>query len=179
MNKAVFLDRDGTIIKDMVYLSKEEDIEIIPEAVEAIKILKNNNYLVILITNQSGIARGYYSVEQFNRVNIKVINIFKEKGAMIDDTYFCPHLDNGCACRKPNPGMILDAAKEHDIDLSNSFVIGDKNTDIEAGKNAGCRTIFVLTGQENVEDQSVNPDFIAKDALDAAGRIVERGQLIL
>lgn len=175
MNKAVFLDRDGTIIKDVVYLSKEEDIEIIPEAVEAIKIFNKNNYLVILITNQSGIARGYYSIDQFEKVNKKVVDIFKQKGAIIDDAYFCPHFENDCSCRKPNPGMIFEAAKNHQIDLNKSFVIGDKGTDIEAGKNAGCKTVLVLTGLENAQDQSVKPDFVAKDALEAVEWIVKNG----
>ena len=152
MKRAVFLDRDGVIVKDKGYVHKIEDLEIIDGAAEAIKNFNKANFLVIVISNQSGIARGLYreeDLETFNREMIKRLNIL---GAKIDGIYFCPHhpkeakverYNRVCECRKPAPGMILKASKEHNVDLKHSWIIGDQESDVTAGKKAGCKTILI------------------------------------
>lgn len=151
---AVFLDRDGTINIEKNYLHRIDDFEFIPGAIEAIKQLQSAGYLVIVVTNQSGIARGYFSEENVNRLHEHIQQELMNNGSRIDAFYVCPHhpeafVDNlrrDCECRKGSPGMLLRAAEEHDIDLKRSFMIGDKLADIEAGQRAGCQAILVLTG---------------------------------
>ena len=152
--RAVFLDRDGTINIEKNYLHKIEDFEFIPGAPEAIKKLKDAGFLVIVVSNQSGIARGYFDEQAVMLLHQHIQTLLKSYGTVIDAFYFCPHHPEeglgdykvDCDCRKGNPGMLLQAAKEYDIDLQNSFMVGDKLADIEAGKRAGCKSILVLTG---------------------------------
>ena len=155
MRKAVFLDRDGVLNKDPPhYAHRLDQLELIPRSGTAVKILNEHGYLVIIISNQSGVARGYYTEKEVSVFNNALLMKIREFGGEVDAIYYCPHHPDSniekykieCYCRKPNPGMLLNAAKEHDIDLGKSYVIGDKWSDIEAGKNAGCQAILVLTG---------------------------------
>jgi histidinol-phosphate phosphatase family protein len=149
MNKVVFFDRDGTIAKDVPYCSRPEQFELLPGAGKAIRGLNQAGFKVIIITNQSGIARGYFTEETLGKIHEKMRNDLAEYGAFIDAIYYCPHHpDDNCDCRKPKPGLILRAAAEHDIDLSKSFFIGDSDKDIEAGQAAGCRTVLLSGAKE-------------------------------
>lgn len=139
MNRAVFIDRDGTIAKDVPYCSRPEDFELLPGAAEGIKLLKENGFLVIIITNQSGIARGYFTEETLAKIHQKMQMELAQYGACVDAIYYCPHHpDDGCDCRKPKPKLVLQAARDLNIDLSQSYVIGDSEMDIELAKQAGC-----------------------------------------
>lgn len=152
--KAVFLDRDGTINEEKNYLYKIEDFEFIPGAPEAIKKLKDEGYLVVVVSNQSGIARGYFDEQAVDRLHHHIQSELFEYGTSIDAFYYCPHHPKAglgkykvaCECRKGAPGMLLQAARDHNIDLKQSYIIGDKLADIEAGERAGCQSILVLTG---------------------------------
>ncbi|MGK2945094.1 MAG: D-glycero-beta-D-manno-heptose 1,7-bisphosphate 7-phosphatase [Desulfuromonadales bacterium] len=152
--RAVFLDRDGTINVEKDYLHKVEDFEFIPGAPEAIKRLKDAGFFVIVVSNQSGIGRGYFDEQTVETLHAHIQTELAAYGTSIDGFYFCPHhpeygLDHyqvDCECRKGAPGMLLQAAREHDIDLQKSFMIGDKPADIEAGQRAGCQSILVMTG---------------------------------
>ncbi len=167
MKSAFFLDRDGVLVEDFGYHHKLKDFKLIKNAVEGLKLLKN--YKLIIITNQSGIGRGYYTINDFENFNNNLIKELKKHNIKIDKTYVCPHKpDDECECRKPKTKLIKDAAQEFDIDLKKSFVIGDKNIDVQLGKNAGCGTILVLTGNGMKEKENTKADFIAEDLLEAA-----------
>jgi D-glycero-D-manno-heptose 1,7-bisphosphate phosphatase len=153
-HRAVFLDRDGTINVEKEYLYKVEDFEFIPGAPEAIKSLKDAGFLVIVVSNQSGIGRGYFDEQAVEALHRHIQEELAGHGTSIDAFYFCPHHpEKGvgdykivCDCRKGEPGMLLQAANDHDIDLHRSFMIGDKLADVEAGERAGCQSILVMTG---------------------------------
>ena len=152
--RAVFLDRDGTINVEKDYLHKIEDFEFIPGAPEAIRSLKDAGFLVIVVSNQSGIGRGYFDEQAVEILHRHIQEALAHYGTSIDAFYFCPHHpDEGvgdykivCDCRKGVPGMLLQAAVEHNIDLQQSFMIGDKLADVEAGERADCQSILVKTG---------------------------------
>jgi len=166
--KAIFLDRDGTIIADKGFVHKKEDLELLPGAVEAIKLANHHGFLVIVVTNQSGIARGYFTEDQLKAFNAHLAWTLKTQGARIDAFYYCPHHPEApikayrkdCPCRKPRPGLLLKAAEELNIDLAKSYMVGDSPRDVEAGKRAGCHTI--LLGRE------------AKNLLEAVQLILSR-----
>src|SRR3984893_11084175 len=131
---AVFLDRDGTLMRDVDYCGEPEDVEVFEGASSALRQLKTRGYKLIVITNQSGIARGYFNENQYRAVETEVGHRIGK--GVIDATYYCPHLpDNGCKCRKPSPEMVFQAARDHEIDLAESFFIGDKASDIECGRH--------------------------------------------
>ncbi len=154
--KAVFLDRDGTINKDAGFLTDINDLELIPGAADAIKKINRSGFLAIVVTNQPVIARGELSFEQLQEINNKLETLLGKEGAYIDGLYFCPHHpDKGfagerpayktvCSCRKPEPGLLLKAAKDFNIDLSESYMIGDSSRDVQAGHTAGCRQNILL-----------------------------------
>ena len=152
--KAVFLDRDGTINVEVQYLSNVEEFQFIPGVPWALKRLKDAGFLVVVVTNQSGIGRGYYDEAALHSIHDHMHAELESYGVAIDACYFCPHHPEHasgdylqeCSCRKPLPGMLLQAAEELDIDLAASFMIGDKLADVEAGINAGCTPLMVLTG---------------------------------
>ncbi len=161
-NRAVFLDRDGVLIKDVNYLSRLEDISIYDDVPEGLISLKKNGFKLIMITNQSGVARGFFDesfvYETYNFLN----NIFSKSGVSLDDLYFCPHHQQGkppynikCDCRKPAPGMIEKASKKHGIDCQRSFMLGDKKSDVELAYNSGTRGILLRTGKGDSEAASV------------------------
>lgn len=177
-DKAIFLDRDGTIIEDVGYLNNPQDIKFIPGSIEAIKKLNEAGYKVIIITNQAGVARGLIIENMLQTLDKTIQKELLNGGAQIDAIYYCPHhAEHGhypykqeCGCRKPEPGMILKAAKDHNIDLSQSWMIGDKKSDIEAGQAAGTKTILVLTGQgkEHKDKLAKQTEHLAENLLEAA-----------
>lgn len=149
MRKAVFLDRDGTINVDKGYVHRIEDWEWIPGATDAIAALKKAGFLVIVITNQAGIARGYYTDKEVTTLHEWVNRELEKYGTRIDGFYFCPHhpeFSGECECRKPLPGLLLQAKRDFDIDFERSWLIGDKAGDIQAGRAAGVKSILVMTG---------------------------------
>jgi D,D-heptose 1,7-bisphosphate phosphatase len=167
MRRAVFLDRDGVLNKDPPHFAHRLDqLELIPRSGTAVKILNEYGYLVIIISNQSGVARGYYTEKEVSIFNNTLLLKIKEYGGEVDAIYYCPHHPDAkiekyrliCNCRKPEPGMLLQAAEEYNIDLQKSYVVGDKWSDIEAGKNAGCQTILVLTGHGADESLKMKDD---------------------
>jgi D-glycero-D-manno-heptose 1,7-bisphosphate phosphatase len=164
---AVFIDRDGTIMQDVNYCSDPAQVEIFPGTSAALQRIKAAGFKIVVITNQSGIGRGYFSEQQYRAVEAEVD---RQLGSgIVDASYFCPHAPNaGCECRKPSPALILQAALEHDLDLSRSYMIGDKAIDAECGRNAGIRTILVQSGQERHESASAAADCIAHDLNEAA-----------
>lgn len=172
--KAVFIDRDGTLIEEVNFLSRLEDLRFFSYTTEAVRILKENGFLVIVVTNQSGIGREIFEEAAMHEIHEKIQTDLPEK---LEAFYFCPHLpDAGCACRKPNLGMIEAACRDFAIDLENSWMIGDKAIDVETGFNAGIKTALVLTGygQKAVESLEKKPDVIAKNLLEAVRMITEK-----
>lgn len=173
MKWAVFLDRDGTINEEVEYLDDPEDLRLIPGAAEAIRLLNQARVPAIVVTNQAGVGRGYFSEARVEAIHQQLTKQLAAHGARLDAVYYCPHHpDEGCDCRKPNPGMLKRAAQEHGIDLGRSFAVGDKVSDLEAGRRAGCRTVLVLTGygaeaQEVFKRGDFQPDFTARDLLEA------------
>lgn len=151
MRSAVFLDRDGTLIEDVGYLSSISQIKVLPRVVDGLKLLKSMGYLLIVVTNQSGVARGFFSEEFVLNVHDILGRLFKDNGVAIDAFYYCPHhptegfppYNVNCDCRKPKTGMIKRAICEYDIDISNSWVIGDSLVDVQLARNAGCKGILL------------------------------------
>lgn len=151
--KAIFLDRDGTIIVDPPdeRVDTIAKIQLLPQTLEAFKFLAELEFAVIIITNQAGIAEGRITEQQFIIINNKVLDLLKPSGIRILKTYMCPHSsDDNCECRKPKSTMLLQAAKDFDIDLASTYMVGDHQSDIVAGINAGARTILVETGNKPV-----------------------------
>lgn len=177
-NKTVFLDRDGTVNEEVSYLSSIEQLKIIPRAAAAIKLLNDNGFKVIIITNQSGVARNYFSEDSLKQINEHLMAELSKEGATIHGVYYCPHHpDFGCSCRKPNPGNIEKARQEHDLDLSHSYMVGDTMRDMETGFNANLRTVLVLTGygeeeRDKYKDDPRQPDFVARDLYEASDWII-------
>lgn len=167
MTTAIFIDRDGVLVEDTGYAHKIEDFKFVPNAIEGLKLLKN--YKLFIITNQSGIGRGFYKLEDFLNYNNRVLKEIQKHRIKIEKTYYCPHKpEDNCECRKPKIKLLKVAEKEFKLNLKKSFVIGDRKSDIELGKNAGCRSILVLTGNGLNAKNEVKPDYFAKDLLDAA-----------
>jgi D-glycero-D-manno-heptose 1,7-bisphosphate phosphatase len=166
--KAVFLDRDGTVIRDPEdeRVDRLDKIELFSDSIEALKLLATLDYGVILITNQAGIAEGRINEAEFEVINGKVIELLEQSGVKILKTYMCPHVaaDN-CDCRKPKPKMILDAAKDFDVDMAQSWMIGDHQSDITAGLNAGTKTILLQTA--NKPEMSADATYTAPTLLNA------------
>lgn len=144
MNRAVFLDRDGTINKGVGFCCLPEDFELLPGVAKAIKRLNDMDFKVLVLTNQSGVARGYLSEETLNAIHRKMKSELAKEGAYLDAIYCCPHLpQNGCQCHKPKPGLALQAIREHDVDVTNSYIVGDTGSDAAMGKAIGLKTIKV------------------------------------
>ena len=182
-NKAVFIDKDGTLIRDVPYNVDPQKIVLEDGAVEALASLYQHDYMIIIVSNQSGIARGYFSPEQFEASKKALLLLLAEQGIYIDDFYYCPHHPEGnieeysveCLCRKPRPGMLLQAIDEHNIDVARSWMIGDILNDVEAGHKAGCRSILIDNGNETewILNDTRTPDYTAKNLVDAARYILE------
>ena len=147
MQKALFLDRDGVVNVEKDYLYKVEDFEFIDGIFDLITYYQQLDYKIFVVTNQSGIARNYYSENDFNNLTQWMISEFLKHNIKIEKVYFCPHhpdISGECSCRKPKPGMIIEAANSYDIDLEHSIMIGDKERDIEAGLNAGIKETYLF-----------------------------------
>ncbi len=165
--KAIFLDRDGVINKEKNYLYKKEVFEFIEGVFESCKYFQEIGYQLIIVTNQSGIARGYYQVEDFHQLTKWMLKHFNDRGIEILDVFFCPHgPDSTCNCRKPKPGMLLEAKEKYNINMESSWMIGDKEADVGAANAAGIEnTILVKTGHDIDEDNS-KARFILKSMQD-------------
>jgi D-glycero-D-manno-heptose 1,7-bisphosphate phosphatase len=178
---AIFLDRDGTLNEETGYLHKPEDVVLFPGSVEAIARLNARDIPVIVVTNQAGIGLGKYGWEDFQAVMDRIAALLAAGSAHMDGIYAAPHHEKGVGDyahpdhpdRKPNPGMLMRAAREHDLELSRSWMIGDKQIDLEAGRNAGCRVALVLTGYGKDVDPSL-ADLVAKDLAEAVDMILAR-----
>lgn len=176
MNKAVFLDRDGTINIDYGYVRKIANFEFIPGVFDALKELAKTGFKIIIITDQSGIGRGYYTEEDYKNLTKYMVKEFEKSSIKIDGIYYCPHSpESSCSCRKPEIGMIKKAKEDFNIDLKKSYFIGDRTSDIQCGHNAGCKTILVKTGNAGEDGRySMRPDFVADDLYEAVNLILNK-----
>jgi D-glycero-D-manno-heptose 1,7-bisphosphate phosphatase len=181
LKPAVFLDRDGTISEEVGYLNHVSRFCMFPFAPAAIRKLYQRGLLVFVITNQSGVARGYYPESLVHQVNDLMSNQLSHAGAHLDGIYYCPHGSaDACACRKPAPGMLQQAAAEYGVDLTRSFVVGDRHSDVELAHHAGARSIMVRTGYGegeilwHAQEWEIMPDYIAADLATATDWIVEQ-----
>ena len=172
MKSAVFMDRDGTISEEVGFICDLDRFYLMPKSVEAIKLINESGLMAIVITNQSGVARGYFSEGMVNRIHEKMERLLEVDGAHLDGIYYCPHYPEGtvasyrkkCHCRKPAPGLIEQASKKHDIDLTASYMVGDKMIDIELASNVGAKGILVLTGYGRDELEKINEAYVMKPA---------------
>jgi D-glycero-D-manno-heptose 1,7-bisphosphate phosphatase len=180
-SRAVFLDKDGTLVEDIPYNVDPELIRPTEGAIESLRQLQDAGYKLIVVSNQSGVARGIFREEALTAVETRLRAILSAVGVSLTGFYYCPHLPQAtlpqyaidCACRKPRPGLLLRGAREHDIDLSASWMIGDILNDMQAGKSAGCRTILVDNGHETewILTPERRPDFLVKNLPEAAETI--------
>lgn len=173
MNRAVFLDRDG-VINDRAslgeYITRWEEMKFLPSIADAIRLLKQNGFLVIVATNQRCVARGLIATEDLEVLHRKMCKELALGGALIDRVYYCPHdVDPPCDCRKPKPGMLLRAAQDYEIALSESWMVGDSGTDVEAGKRAGCRTVRIAQSELHSPNGA---DIVAPTLFDAVQQIL-------
>lgn len=177
MNKAIILDRDGTLVYDPGYVHKIGDFKLLPGVTEGLKRL-SEEFVFIIITNQSGIGRRIYTEEDMHKFNKKLISELKKENIKIKKVYYCPHTpEEVCECRKPSTKYIKQAAKEFNFDLKSSWVIGDHPHDIEMGAKAGCRAVYLFTGHgkkhfNDLKKKDIKPDFIAKNFIDASNFII-------
>ena len=183
LRRAAFLDRDGTIGEELGYVNHIDRFQIFPFAAEAIRQLNQADIPVIVVTNQSGIARNIFPESLVHEVHKKMVAELAKGGAWIDAIYFCPHkTEDSCECRKPNPGLILRAAREHGLDLAASWVVGDRYADLEMGHAAGARGILVMSGYGRGEYQlhgstwPRQPDAVAENLSDAVRHILQTGR---
>ncbi len=183
MNKAVFLDKDGTLIHDIPYNVKPELITFTDTAIPALKKLQDNGYLLIVISNQSGVARGYFTEEDLQPVSDFLKTVLGKEGINLSGFYYCPHHTDGkiekytreCDCRKPKPGLLLRAIQDFKIDASQSWMVGDILNDVEAGKAAGCRAVLIDGGNETewILNDKRRPDYTVHSLLEAADIILQ------
>ncbi|HEX6484362.1 MAG TPA: HAD family hydrolase [Ktedonobacteraceae bacterium] len=177
---ALFLDRDGTLVYPRHYPSSPQELHLYEGIGAALKAFQDRGFCLVMVTNQAGIARGYFTEEDLERMHIYLAEELAKSGVLLDAIYYCPHHPDGvvaelairCDCRKPQPGMLLRAAKDLELDLQSSWFVGDILDDIEAGNRAGCRTVLVDLGTEQLPEQPIRrPDFVARDTLHALGII--------
>lgn len=184
--KAIFLDRDGTINKYVGLVHKAKQLELEVNVIESLKLINNSEYLSIIITNQPIVARNLCTINELEEIHKKLETILGEQGVYVDDIFYCPHHPDGgypeenkqykisCDCRKPAIGLIKKAAEKYNIDLSNSYFIGDTTVDIQTGKNADLKTILLSTGEGGRDNKfQVEPDFYADDLLKAVNKIIK------
>jgi len=186
--KAVFLDRDGTINEEVGYLDHPDRFKLLPRAGEAIRLLNRNGIKAILVTNQSGVARGYFPESMILKVHRKMEDLLKDERAYLDGIYYCPHHPDAgeppyrqrCGCRKPETGLVDLALKELSIDCSKSYSIGDRMIDVEFGRRIKAKSILVLTGygqkewEPNRDRLEVTPDYVAQDLFEAVQWILRQ-----
>lgn len=174
---AIFIDRDGTLIEEVNFLHRVEDLQFFSYTEEAVKLLKNKGFLVIVVTNQSGIGRRIFPESAMHEIHEAIQAHLSEK---IDAFYFCPHLpDEGCQCRKPNLGMIKNACRDFSIDMENSWMIGDKALDVELGQKANLPTALVLTGygRKHIKTLENSPKITAENLLEAVRTILDLSEI--
>lgn len=181
LRPAVFMDRDGTIAEEVGYLNHLSRFRMFPFAAAALRRLNEAGYPVVVVTNQSGVARGYFPESLVQEVNQRMAQQLSESGARVDAVYYCPHASLGkCICRKPRTGMLEQAAREHAFDLRQSFVVGDRYADIELARNVHARGILVRTGYGEGElawhaaKWATPPDFVARDLAEATDWILRQ-----
>jgi histidinol-phosphate phosphatase family protein len=178
---AVFMDRDGTINEEVSFLSRMEQLQLYPQSGEAIRLINAAGMKAIVVSNQSGIARGYFTEDFVRRVHDRINELLGAEGARIDGFYVCPHhpihgqgiYKQDCDCRKPKPGMLLQAAREMNIDLARSYMVGDMLRDVQTGKNAGAKGVLVKTGYGVNIVRTDMPAYIAGDILEAVQWILK------
>ena len=173
--KAAFLDRDGTIARDVPYCRRTEDFELLPFVPQAIKLLNKYGFKVVVITNQSGVSRGYFTEATLHQIHQHMKEELAKYDAQISAIYYCPHHpDDGCECRKPKPKLILQAAEELGINPELSYMVGDMMQDVMAGKAAGCKTVLLNSDPDPNEEalETDAPDYIAPDLLEAVKWII-------
>lgn len=177
MNRAAFLDRDGVINRkapEGKYVTRWEEVEILPGVAEAIALLNGAGFRVIVVSNQRCVAKGLITIADLEILHDRMRRVVATAGATIDAIYYCPHENDSCRCRKPKPGMLLDAAREHHIDLHASWMIGDSKADVEAGRTAGCKTALIAANGESAWPE---PDLAAASLLDAVRQILRREEV--
>lgn len=172
---AVFVDRDGTLMVERYYLADPDDVVLVPHAVRALSVLREAGYAVVVVTNQSGIARGLYTLSDYRAVADRLDQILAEAGVPVDGTYFCPHhpaVTGPCTCRKPGTGMHVQAAAELGLDLARSWYVGDKVTDVLPAGSLGGRGILVRTGYGREQEDDAPAGVAVVDGLDEAARLI-------
>lgn len=175
--RAAFLDRDGCVIEEVDFLTRAEQLRLEPGAADAMRRLRDAGYALVLITNQSGVARGMLTEDELCGIHGHLESMLAGAGVTLSAIYYCPHLpgapakeyDQVCSCRKPEPGSILRAAKDHDLDLAASIMIGDSERDVEAGRRAGCRTVLLHHGSP---PETTAADWTARDLAEAVERLL-------
>ena len=190
MRRAVFIDRDGTISEEVGYVNHPSRYRVFPYSAEAVRLLNERGWLAVLVTNQAGVARGYFAEEMVGVVHNLLARELERNGARLDAVYYCPHHPSvgeapyrlDCDCRKPRPGLVRRAAEDLNVDLARSWMVGDRYGDIEMARNAGLRSCFVLSGYGRGEWEYQRtrwphqPDLVAEDLLEAVRKILEAGQ---
>jgi len=173
MKRAVFIDRDGVInqkAEEGAYVTRWEDFHLLPGVAEAISLLHQAGWSVIVISNQRCVAKGLLTIAELEGIHQKMLEELARSGAKLDGIYYCPHdKEPPCSCRKPSPGMLLTAAQEHQIDLSSSWIVGDSESDIEAGRRAGCGTVRIIA---DLPTKSESTDCFARSLLEASERVL-------
>jgi D-glycero-D-manno-heptose 1,7-bisphosphate phosphatase len=185
VNRAVFIDRDGTISEEVGYINHLSRFRLFPYSAAAIKQLHENNYLAIVVTNQAGVARGYFSEDMVQNIHKRMRDDLEASGAALDAIYYCAHHPSlgeppyrlDCDCRKPKAGLLLRAARDFDIDLANSWMVGDRYSDVKLASNAGVKSALVLSGygrgewEHQRDNWTIRPDLVAEDLLEAVSLI--------
>ena len=182
LSKVVFFDKDGTLVKDVPYNVDPDLIQLTEGALDGLRLLQEHEYRLFIVTNQSGVARGYFEEQALSAVEKRLQGLLSAAGVRLSGFYYCPHHPRGnvpkysveCSCRKPQPGMLQKAALEHRINLASSWLVGDILNDIEAGNRAGCRTVLVDNGNETewILNPRRHPGFTVKNLFEAASTIV-------
>ncbi|HEY3177001.1 MAG TPA: HAD-IIIA family hydrolase [Candidatus Polarisedimenticolia bacterium] len=186
--RAIFMDRDGTVSDEVGYINHIDRYRMLPRSAEAIRRINDSGFLAFVVTNQAGVARGLFEEPLIHEVHATLKRWLSDAGARLDGIYYCPHHPREgsppwrqeCDCRKPKPGLLLRAAREHDVDLGASYMIGDTVLDIEAARNAGATGVLVLTGygkgdlKYRMVPRGLTPAYVAGDLLEAVGWILER-----
>jgi D-glycero-D-manno-heptose 1,7-bisphosphate phosphatase len=168
--RAVILDRDGTIVVDRDYLEDPGQLEFLPGALEGMRLLRERGHPLVVVTNQSGVGRGRFSLARLQEIHARLLRMAQEGGAAIDAIYYCPHRpEENCACRKPQPTLVRQAAARLGFEPSAAVVIGDKSSDIELGRNLGALTMLISESGRARDEQPVTADYVVRNLLEAAG----------
>ncbi len=179
LRRAVFVDRDGVLNDEVDYLSKVEDLRMIPGAAAAVKRLREAGFKVIVISNQSGVARGYFTQDALREITDRLVVELENEGTKLDAIYYCCHgPDEGCECRKPGVQLLEQAKKRFSLDMDASYFVGDTTTDVATALKAGCRAVLVRTGKGGKDGKysDAEPDFVADDLSEAAAWIIEEAE---